>query len=81
MDVAPITSSLRISRLPVLVILPRRVFPPVECCRGTKPSQAAKCRALLKTLMSATAAAIRDAVIGPMPEISQAKLPKTSDTP
>src|SRR4051812_20472007 len=41
----------------------------VEYWRGTRPSQAAKCRALLNTLMSATVAAISDAVIGPMPGI------------
>jgi hypothetical protein len=39
-DLAHSTSSLRISRLPVLVIRPRRVFPPVEFCAGTRPSQA-----------------------------------------
>ena len=38
----------------------------MECCRGTKPSQAAKCRALANRLMSPTVAAIKDAVIGPM---------------
>jgi hypothetical protein len=36
---------------------------------GTRPSQAANCRALLNTLMSATITAIRDAVIGPAPGI------------
>ena len=66
---APTTSDLRISELPVLVILPGRVFPPVEYCRGTKPSHAAKCRALLNALMSATVATISDAVIGPTPGI------------
>src|SRR4051794_26775470 len=41
MEVAPSTSSLRISALPAFVIPPKRVLPPVECCRGTRPSQAA----------------------------------------
>src|SRR5215213_1966598 len=69
-DVAPSTSNRRISRLPALVIRPRRVLPPVECCLGTSPSQAAKCRALLKaTMPSPTVAATGDAVIGPMPGI------------
>ena len=45
-DVAPSTSILRISEWPALVIRPKRLFPPVEFCRGTRPSQAAKCRAL-----------------------------------
>src|SRR5919206_3191214 len=43
-DVAPSTSRVRISRSPVFVIRPRRVLPPVERCRGTSPSQAAKWR-------------------------------------
>jgi hypothetical protein len=55
--------------LPVLVIRPRRVFPPVEFCRGTRPSQAANCRAVLNRLISTTVATISDAVIGPMPGI------------
>jgi len=38
-----------------------------NACRGTRPSHAAKCRALWNRPMSATVAAIRDAVIGPMP--------------
>ena len=66
-DVAPRTSILRISELPALVIRPSRFFPPVEFCRGTKPSQAAKCRALLNKPMSLTVAAMSDAVIGPTP--------------
>src|SRR5215213_5567292 len=63
--VAPSTRSLRISRLPAFVIRPRRVLPPVECWLGTRPSQAAKCRALLKFPMpSPTVAASSEAVIG-----------------
>jgi hypothetical protein len=68
-DVAPSTSNLRISRLAALVIRPRRVFPPVEFCPGTKPSQAANCSAVLNREISPTVAAISDAVIGPIPEI------------
>ena len=41
-EVAPSTSMVRICVLPALVILPSLVLPPVECWRGTKPSQAAK---------------------------------------
>jgi len=69
MDVPPRTRNRRIFRLPFLVIRPKRGVTPVECCRGTNPSQAAKCRALLNTPMSTTVAAIKDAVIGPMPGI------------
>src|SRR6201996_8951415 len=65
--VAPNTSSLRISLLPALVIRPRWVWPAVEFCRGTRPSQAANCRAVLNRLMSTTVAAISEAVIGPIP--------------
>src|SRR3954452_24374371 len=69
-EVAPSTSKVRICPFPALVILPRRVLPPLECCRGTSPSQAAKCRALLKLPMpSPTVAVIREAVIGPTPGI------------
>src|SRR5947208_13729483 len=45
MEVAPSTSSLRISALPALVIPPKRVLPPVECCRSTRPRQTAEGRA------------------------------------
>src|SRR3954464_6047182 len=69
-EVAPSTSKVRICRLPVLVILPRRVLPPLECWRGTNPSQAAKWRALLKLpMVSPTVAGIGEAVIDPMPGI------------
>src|SRR5690554_7104101 len=37
---------------PRLVILPNRGLPPVEYCRGTRPSQAAKCLPLLNCLGS-----------------------------
>lgn len=58
---APMISSLRTSRCPVtrqwfasnpyeciFVIRPSGCLPPVECCRGTRPSQAAKSRPVLK---------------------------------
>src|SRR5438270_13971550 len=67
-DVAPSTGRVRISRSPAFVIRPRRVLPPVERCRGTSPSQAAKWRALRKArMLPPTVAAISEAVIGPMP--------------
>ena len=43
--IAPIINRRRMSRWPILEILPRSGLPPVECCRGTTPSQAAKTRA------------------------------------
>jgi hypothetical protein len=66
-DVAPSTSNLRISWLPALVIRPRQAVPSVEYYCGTRPSQVAKCRALLNRLMSVTVAAIKEAVTGPIP--------------
>ncbi len=45
---APMISSRRRDRSPILVVAPRRCLPPVECWRGTSPSQAAKSRALRK---------------------------------
>src|SRR3712207_5257639 len=78
-EVAPSTSNLRISRLPALVIRPRRVLPPVECWRGTNPSQAAKCRAVSKSpIPSPTVAAISEAVIGPTPGIVARRLAVSS---
>jgi hypothetical protein len=50
-------------------IRPRRDFPPVEYCRGTRPSLAAKCRALLNRPMWTAVAAISGAMIGPTPGI------------
>jgi hypothetical protein len=43
-----------------LDIPPRRTLPPVEFCRGTRPSQAANSRPLRKPLGSVTVAAIRE---------------------
>src|SRR5207342_3709446 len=64
---APLISSRRRYWLPRLDILPRRFLPPVEFCRGTRPSQAANSRPLRKPLGSVTVAAIAVAMIGPMP--------------
>ena len=41
---APVISSRLKSRWPIFDILPSRGLPPVECWRGTRPSQAAKSR-------------------------------------
>ena len=38
--IAPTTNSRLRSRWPILDILPSLGFPPVACCRGTRPSQA-----------------------------------------
>ena len=39
--IAPIINRRRMSRWPIFEVLPRSGLPPVECCRGTSPSQAA----------------------------------------
>src|SRR5262249_29426044 len=64
---APLIRSRRKYWLPRLDIPPRRCLPPVEFCRGTRPSQAANSRPLRKPLGSTTVAAMAVAMIGPMP--------------
>ena len=39
-------SSRRSDRSPLFVVAPSRCLPPVDCCRGARPGQAAKSRAL-----------------------------------
>lgn len=43
---APMISKRLNDRSPIFVVAPNRCLPPVECCRGTTPSQVAKSRAL-----------------------------------
>ena len=45
-------------------------LPPLECCRGTNPSQAANCRPFLKARASPMLATKAVAVIGPIPGIA-----------
>src|SRR5215470_6148454 len=66
---APWISSLRTELSPRLLIPNKRVCPPVECCLGTNPHQAANCRPLVKPPTSPTAAINAVAVRGPMPGI------------
>ena len=66
---APTISSRRMSRCPIFEVRPRTCLPPVECCRGTSPSQAAKSRPRLKTLIGGAKVSIAMAVIGPTPGI------------
>lgn len=49
---APRMSSVRRYRSPRLLILRRRVLPPEESWRGTRPNQAASCRPFLKARTS-----------------------------
>jgi hypothetical protein len=48
----------------------RRSFPPLECCLGVRPSQAAKCRPEPKRWSSDTAATTAVAITGPKPGTS-----------
>ena len=68
-DIAPIMSSRRISRCPIFDVRPKTCLPPVECCRGTSPNQAAKSRLRLKTQRDGAKASIAIAVMGPTPGI------------
>src|ERR1700694_1401783 len=43
-EVMPTTSSRRKYLSPIFDILPSRSLPPLECCSGVRPSQAANCR-------------------------------------
>ena len=47
--IAPMINRSRMSRWPIFEVLPRSGLPPVECCRGTSPSQAEKSRPRRKT--------------------------------
>lgn len=55
------------SRCPIFEIRPRSCLPPVECCRGASPSQAAKSRPRLKTPIGGAKVSIATTVIGPTP--------------
>ena len=64
---APMISSRLRDRSPIFVVAPRRCLPPVECCLGTNPSQAAKSRAFRKVSGGGASVAIAVAISGPMP--------------
>src|SRR5215469_8304784 len=60
---APLISSRRKYWLPRLDMPPRRFLPPVEFCRGTRPSHAANSRPLRNPFGSTTVAAIAVAIV------------------
>ena len=64
---APVIRSRLRSRWPIFDILPSLSFPPVVCCRGTRPTQAAKSRPLWKVCIGGAKACSAIAVIGPTP--------------
>jgi hypothetical protein len=65
--IAPATSSHRRYRLPCFEIPPSRSLPPVECCLGTRPIQAARLRPDENAFQSPTSATRAVATIWPMP--------------
>jgi len=73
-ELAPMMRSLRKLRSPIFVVRPRRSFPPLECCRGTRPSQAAKSRPRRKVLAAGASAASAVAITGPTPGIVISRL-------
>lgn len=68
-DIAPMIKSRRMSACPAFDMRPSRSFPPDECCRGTRPNQAAKSRPRRKLSMGGANASTANALIGPTPGI------------
>ena len=66
-DIVPMISSRLTSFWPIFVTRPSRSLPPVECCRGTRPSYAAKSRPLRKFFTGGQKASTAIADIGPTP--------------
>ena len=58
---------------PILLTEPSLVLPPVDLCRGTSPSQAAKLRPLSNVSKSGANAATAPAVTGPIPGMVQSR--------
>ncbi len=76
--IAPMINSRLMSRWPIFDILPSRVLPPVEFCRGTRPSQVEKSRPLRKLAIGGAKASIADAQIGPIPGMLISRLASSS---
>ena len=64
---APMISRRRIVRSPIFEMAPSRCLPPVDFCKGVRPSQAAKSRPLANVSIGGASAAIAVAVMGPTP--------------
>ena len=67
--IAPMISKRRISRCPDLLVRASLGLPPLECCRGTRPSQVEKSRACRKVSIGGAKAAKAIEVMGPIPGI------------
>lgn len=63
----PVISNHRISFWPIFDVRPRRSLPPLECCRGVRPTHAAKSRPFENVSIGGAKVVIAPAVIGPMP--------------
>ena len=77
--IAPATSSHRKCRLPCFDILPSLSLPPVECCRGTKPIQAAKLRPDENAVQSPTSATRAVASSRQKPDLSRRSAEAVAD--
>jgi hypothetical protein len=66
---APMISNLRMSRRPIFDVRPSRSLPPLECCLGVRPTQAAKSRPFENVSISDAKVVIAAALIGPNPGI------------
>lgn len=66
-ELAPIIRSLRKLRSPIFVVRSSRSLPPLECCRGTRPSQAAKSRPRRNVLAAGASATSAVAITDPTP--------------
>lgn len=64
---APMISNRLSERSPIFVVAPRRCLPPVECCLGTSPSQAAKSRPRGNVSGGGARATSAVAMSGPIP--------------
>ena len=76
--IAPVINNRLTSRWPIFDILPSRGLPPVECCRGTRPSQAEKSRPRRKLSIGGAKAWIADAQTGPTPGMLISRLASSS---
>src|SRR5271157_2950630 len=63
-DIAPTISNRRMSRCPIFEVRPNLCLPPLECWRGTSPSQAAKSRPRRKFAMAGAKVSIAMGVTG-----------------
>jgi len=66
-ELAPMIRRRRKLRSPIFVVRPNRSLPPLECCLGTRPSQAAKSRPRRKVTAAGAKGTSAVAMTGPTP--------------